>query len=67
MTFQEAIDFYKTNRAISEVLGVSEGRVSQIKSEGGFSYAFQCVLEKHSGGALQASRIDAPNSSVSAA
>jgi hypothetical protein len=67
MTFKEAIDFYKTNRAISEALGVSDSRVSQIKAEGGFSYTTQCVLEKHSGGVLIARREDAPGTCKSAA
>lgn len=54
MTYDEALAHFKTGRAIAEALGVSPGRVSQCKTAGGFSFQQQCVLEKASGGAVQA-------------
>jgi len=66
MNFQEALSYYKTGRAIARALGVTDGRVSQLKSDGGFSYPVQCVLEKHSGGALVARREDEPQTAKSA-
>lgn len=60
MTYIEALAHFKTGRAIAKALGLSPGRVSQCKSAGGFSYQQQCVLEKESGGRLQASQSDEP-------
>ena len=60
MTFDEARAFFKTNKAIGEALDLSSGRISQIKSEGGFPYPEQCVLEKESEGQLIARREDEP-------
>jgi hypothetical protein len=60
MTFDEALAYYGTSRAISQALGMSDARVSQMKSSGGFSYPIQCVLEKDSGGNLIARREDDP-------
>jgi hypothetical protein len=67
MTFAQALKFYKTQKAIAEALCLSNARVSQCKSEGGFSYPLQCVLEKDSGGALVAKRKDEPNQKYKAA
>lgn len=61
MTFQEALDYYGTNNALCDALGVDKSRGSQIKSKGGLSYPMQCVLEKDSGGKLVARREDDPN------
>lgn len=61
MTFEEALGFYKTNKAIGRALGLSDGRISQCKKEGGFAYPEQCVLEKDSKGKLMASKQDAPS------
>ena len=61
MTFEEVHHHYKTNRAIGKALGLSDGRVSQCKADGGFSYPLQCVLEKESGGKLIARREDEPH------
>lgn len=60
MTFPEALSFYKSNRAIAKALSFSDSRVSQFKSEGGFPYPEQCVLEKDSKGLLIALRDDEP-------
>ena len=60
MTYDEALAHFKTGRAIAEALGVSPGRVSQCKTAGGFSFQQQCVLEKASGGAVQALQDDEP-------
>ena len=60
MTFPEALSFYKTNRAIAKALDFTDSRVSQFKSEGGFPYPEQCVLEKDSKGELVARREDEP-------
>ncbi|WP_027855569.1 hypothetical protein [Marinobacterium litorale] len=60
MTFEDAIVYYKTSRAIAEALEMSDARVSQMKSAGGFSYPIQCVLEIHSGRKLKARREDEP-------
>ena len=67
MTFNQALKFYKTQKAIADALCLSSARVSQCKSEGGFSYPLQCVLEKDSGGALVAKRKDEPKSHPTAA
>ncbi len=67
MTFEEALEHFGSGRAISEALGVSTGRVSQCKASGGFSFPLQCVLEKESGGALQAKREDDPAKAENAA
>lgn len=67
MTYQEALDYYGSNRALCEALGVSDGRGSQIKAAGGFSYPMQCVLEKDSGGKLIARREDEPHRPETAA
>lgn len=67
MTFLDALSYYKTSRAIGDALGLSKGRVSQMKSDGGFSYPIQCVLEKDTGGKLIARREDEPSASQSAA
>ena len=67
MTFEEAQSFYKTGRAIAKALKLSEGRISQFKSEGGFPYPEQCVLEKDSGRKLIARRKDEPSSTQQAA
>lgn len=60
MTYEQALDHFKTGRAIAEALGVSPGRISQLKSDGGFSYQHQCVLEKASGGVIEAREEDEP-------
>ncbi|MNE57333.1 hypothetical protein D3C76_841830 [compost metagenome] len=60
MTYNEAMKFFGTGRAIGDALGVTSGRVSQCRSAGGFSYPMQCVLEKESGGELTARRGDDP-------
>jgi hypothetical protein len=60
MTYEQAIVFFKTGKAIAKALSVSPGRISQCKNEGGFSYQTQCVLEKASGGALEAKVSDVP-------
>ena len=67
MTFDQALQHYKTQRAIADALGVSRARVTQWKTEGGFSYPQQCVLEKDSGGVLIAKREDDPKSQPAAA
>ncbi|WP_286237954.1 hypothetical protein [Neptuniibacter halophilus] len=67
MTFEEAIGFYKTNRAIGKALELSDARISQIKSDGGFAYPEQCVLEKDSKGELIARKQDAPTTPSKAA
>lgn len=67
MTFNEALSFYKSNRAISKALNLSDARISQFKSEGGFAYPEQCVLEKDSAGKLLAKREDAPSTPSKAA
>lgn len=64
MTFDQAFDYFKTGSAIADALGVSDGRVSQCKAKGGFSYPMQCVLEKESGGKLKARREDCPASAA---
>ncbi|ENT2759437.1 hypothetical protein ACVGAV_005649 [Pseudomonas aeruginosa] len=65
MTYEQALAHFKTGRAIALALGVSPGRISQCKSEGGFSYQHQCVLEKASSGALQAREDDEPRRAAS--
>lgn len=60
MTYDEALKFFGTGRAIGDALGVTGSRVSQCRATGGFSYPMQCVLEKESGGKLVASRQDDP-------
>lgn len=60
MTFDEALNHFRTGRAIGDALGVSSSRVSQCRSAGGFSYPMQCVLEKESAGAIVARRDDVP-------
>lgn len=60
MTFDEALNHFRTGRAIGKALGVSSSRVSQCRAAGGFSYPMQCVLEKESGGELVARRKDVP-------
>ncbi|KAF4558212.1 hypothetical protein TCK1_1123 [Pseudomonas monteilii] len=60
MTFDEALNHFRTGRAIGEALGVSSSRVSQCRAAGGFSYPMQCVLEKESDGKLVARRQDVP-------
>ena len=60
MTFDEALKFFRTGRAIGDALRVSGSRVSQCRAAGGFSYPMQCVLEKESSGALVANRDDDP-------
>ncbi|HBO0031496.1 hypothetical protein [Pseudomonas aeruginosa] len=65
MTYEEALTHFKTGRAIALALGVSPGRISQCKSEGGFSYRHQCVLEKASAGVLQAREEDEPHKAAS--
>ena len=67
MTFEEAFSFYKSNRAISKVLDLSDARISQFKGEGGFPYPEQCVLEKDSKRALIAKKCDVPTSPSKAA
>ncbi len=54
MTFDQALAYFKTGRAIAEALGVSPGRISQCKARGWLSFPHQCVLEKVSGGHLSA-------------
>jgi len=61
MNFEQALMYFGTARSIAQALRVSPGRVSQCKAAGGFSYPMQCVLEKASGGALQAFEFDAPS------
>ena len=60
MTFDEALKYFRTGRAIGDALRVSGSRVSQCRAAGGFSYPMQCVLEKESDGALVAKRDDDP-------
>ena len=60
MTYNEALNFFGSGRAIGDALRVSGSRVSQCRSAGGFSYPMQCVLEKESGGKLLACRQDDP-------
>lgn len=60
MTYEQALSHFKTGRAIAKALGVSPGRISQCKADGGFSYQHQCVLEKESSGALVARAEDEP-------
>jgi len=60
MTYNEALKFFGSGRAIGDALRVSGSRVSQCRSAGGFSYPMQCVLEKESGGKLLACRHDDP-------
>lgn len=67
MTYEEALTHFKTGRAIAQALGVSPGRISQLKSAGGFSFQQQCVLEKASEGAVQARQEDEPEASQPAA
>jgi len=63
MNFEQTLMYFGTARNIAQALRVSPGRVSQCKAAGGFSYPMQCVLEKASGGALQAVESDAPSTS----
>lgn len=63
MTFEDAMKHFGSGKAIGDALGVSRSRVSQCRSAGGFSYPMQCVLEKASEGAVQASRSDDPATS----
>ncbi len=65
MNYEQALTHFGTGRAIAKALGVSPGRISQCKSEGGFSYQHQCVLEKASSGALQAREEDEPQRKAS--
>lgn len=60
MTYDEAVAHFGSGRAIAKALGVSPGRISQLKTAGGFSYQQQCVLEKASGGAVVASQETEP-------
>jgi hypothetical protein len=60
MTFDEALKYFRTGRAIGHVLRVTGSRVSQCRTAGGFSYPMQCVLEKESAGELVARREDDP-------
>lgn len=64
MTYEERSPI-SNGRAIALALGVSPGRISQCKSEGGFSYQHQCVLEKASAGVLQAREEDEPHKAAS--
>jgi hypothetical protein len=64
MTYDEALQFFRTPGAIGEALRVTRSRVSQCRSAGGFSYPMQCVLEKESAGQLTASRLDDPANSA---
>lgn len=61
MTYDQALAFFGSGRAIGKVLSVSGSRVSQCRSAGGFSYPMQCVLEKESRGKLIADREDDPS------
>lgn len=61
MTYDQALAFFGSGRAIGKVLSVSGSRVSQCHSAGGFSYPMQCVLEKESRGKLIADREDDPS------
>lgn len=60
MTYEQALNYFGTGRAIGDVLGVTGSRVSQCRAAGGFSYPMQCVLEKESSGSVIASREDDP-------
>lgn len=60
MTYEQALAHFKTGQAIADALSLSPGRVSQCKAKGGFSFQQQCVLEKVSAGAVQASKDDEP-------
>ncbi|QVI69156.1 hypothetical protein [Pseudomonas syringae] len=62
MTYDEALKYFGTGRAIGDALAVTSSRVSQCRTAGGFSYPMQCVLEKESSGALVARREDDPAS-----
>ncbi|MFG0540193.1 hypothetical protein ACF8Q9_22340 [Pseudomonas sp. TYF_15] len=64
MTYDEALKYFGTGRAIGDALGVTGSRVSQCRTTGGFSYPMQCVLEKESSGALIAKREDDPANSL---
>ena len=66
MTFDEALKFFGSGKAIGDALGVSGSRVSQCRTSGGFSYPMQCVLEKESDGLLIAKRQDVPGSEQAA-
>ena len=61
MTYDQALVFFGSGRAVGKVLSVSGSRVSQCRSAGGFSYPMQCVLEKESHGRLLADREDDPS------
>ena len=61
MTYQEALEHFRSGRAIAAALSLTPGRVSQCKSAGGFSFQQQCVLEKASEGALSARQEDVPS------
>lgn len=67
MTFEEAINYFGTAREIAKVLRKSPGRISHFKAAGGFPYELQCVLEKHSNGALTASLDHEPKPEADAA
>ena len=60
MTYDEALKYFGTGRAIGDALRVTGSRVSQCRTVGGFSYPMQCVLEKESAGRLVARREDDP-------
>ncbi|CRN02144.1 hypothetical protein [Pseudomonas sp. 34 E 7] len=60
MTYDEALKYFGTGRAIGDALRVTGSRVSQCRTAGGFSYPMQCVLEKESAGQLVARREDDP-------
>lgn len=62
MTYEDALKHFGSGKAIGDALGVTRGRISQCRAAGGFSYPFQCVLEKESGGELRADRCDDPSS-----
>lgn len=61
MTFDEALKYFGSGRAIGDALAVTSSRVSQCRTAGGFSYPMQCVLEKESCGNLTAKREDDPS------
>lgn len=67
MTFDEAVDFFGSRKALEEILDVSRQRISQISIEGGFNYPTQCVLQVESKNKLKARRSDAPVSALKAA
>lgn len=58
MTFDDALAYYKSGKAIAKALSLSPARVTYIKQSGFIPYRDQCVLEIDSKRKLRARKED---------